>query len=290
MGHNYNVTLAEVLKSASVFLETHDFSGDLARTYYMMWKDLSLTELVNRLRESISVTEVEQFQQLLNRIVQHEPIQYILGYADVAGVRFKVTPSTLIPREDTVGLIPIIEQAVSDKLTGRLVDIGTGSGLLAILLKQALPTWQVIGVDISRDALAVAQENGEQLDMEIEWLQSDVLNQFSRHDCFDVIVSNPPYIGKHEVDLMDESVKRFEPPLALFAEEDGLAIYRKIAEQAPKFLANDGVLALEIGFSQGEVVSKMMKLAFPSAKVTVEQDLNGHHRYVIVQNGKGRFS
>lgn len=281
-------TLAEALQRASVFLEKRGYNGELARQYWLMAFDWTLTDLVSSLREVPSIEQLEQFESILERIVQDEPIQYILGYADFMGERFIVTEDTLIPREDTAGLVELALEYLKDNPTARVLDIGTGTGIIAISLAKRCPTSQIVGSDISYRALNVARHNQAKHQTHIIWCESDVFSNIDASEPFDVIISNPPYISESEIDVMDRSVLKYEPHSALFATEAGLAIYRTIAEQARAFLQVKGVILLEIGYKQGRAVRELFQEAFPEAIVQVKQDLNGLERYVVVDLRGGK--
>ena len=160
------------------------------------------------------------------------------------------------------------------------MDVGTGTGAIAISLKLASPNWQVTAVDIVPETLAVAKENAEMLGAKLDFVLGDTLTWAKEE--YDLIISNPPYISASEWELMDESVREFEPKSALFATENGLAIYRKLAQQAQQVLAKDGQIFLEIGFRQGEAVSEIFQQAFPDKKIQVKKDLSGNERMVYV--------
>ena len=155
---------------------------------------------------------------------------------------FKVTRDTLIPREDSSGLVDLALVALKESHSKRLLDIGTGTGILAISIKKECPEANVSAVDISKAALEVAQENAAQHDVDILFYLGDSIAPLPKGAKFEVIVSNPPYIGRHELEEMDESVKKYEPELALFAENDGLAFYEKLAKELPEWLMPNGTI------------------------------------------------
>ena len=185
----------------------------------------------------------------------------------------------MIPRPETEELVDwCLKSEPREALA--VTDIGTGSGAIAISLKLERPTWQVTAVDISTAALAVARENARHLKAEVEFVTSDVLRQVTQPQ--DVIISNPPYISSSEWELMDQSVREFEPKTALFAGNNGLAIYQQIALQSQTCLKPAGQIFLEIGFQQGPAVKEIFQNAFPQKKVCVKKDLLGNDRMVRV--------
>ena len=279
-----NASLAEVLKSASVFLEERGFDGNLAQSYWLRVFDWTLTDLVRQLHQVPNQEDYETFQEVLERLVRHEPLQYILGYEDFGGHRFKVTPAVLIPREDTAGILDLAATWLEKHPdASQALDLGTGSGVLAISLALRHPQLQLTAGDLSPEALAIAKENGINLQATVNWLVTDVCQDLPQDRTYDLVVSNPPYISETELDLMDESVKRYEPSMALFAEQGGLAFYRQLAKQIGSYLKPSACLILEIGFRQGQTVVDIFRRAFPQAKVSCHQDLNGRDRYVQVE-------
>ena len=208
-------------------------------------------------------------ETLLQRRELGEPLAYILGYREFYSRRFRVDTNVLIPRHETEVLI---EQALwFPKVPMRVLDIGTGSGCIAVTLKLERPQWEVWATDISFPALQVARENAETLGADIVFRHSNLFQQL-QGETFDLIVSNPPYIGREEP--LPREVKDFEPDSALFAEDSGLAIYRRLATEITTHLKPGGRLLLEIGQTQGVEVSEM----FSDAKVI--QDLDGNDRIV----------
>ncbi|OJG17701.1 protein-(glutamine-N5) methyltransferase, release factor-specific [Enterococcus canis] len=232
------------------------------------------------MKAAISPEEIAQVEQDTEALLKDVPPQYLLGFEEFYGRQFQVTPATLIPRPETEELVELVLAQVSDEQL-RVVDIGTGTGVIAISLKLARPNWQVTAVDLSTEALAVAEENARQLAADVRFLASDVLGAVNE---VDVIVSNPPYIAADEWREMDASVRKFEPKMALFAEDNGLAIYRQIAQEAQQKLSVNGQIFLEIGYQQGAAVKALFEAAFPDKKVQLHQDLSGHDRMIQVGN------
>ena len=206
---------------------------------------------------------------LLQRRENGEPLAYILGYREFYGRRFRVDSNVLIPRHETEILVEAALEV--EKENCRVLDIGTGSGCIAVTLKLERPDWEVWATDISSSALQVARENAETLGADITFRHSDLLDQLDG-EAFDLIVSNPPYIGRDEA--LPREVKEFEPSSALFADNSGLALYEQLANHAPKHLRPGGQVILEIGQDQGQAVSAL----FPGSKVI--KDLDGNDRVV----------
>lgn len=227
--------------------------------------------------EEISEDDIEEYQILIEQRGRHIPLQQLTKEAYFYGMKFFVNENVLIPRQDTEVLVEQVLSLSKGKENLKLLDMCTGSGciLLALLanLKQASGT----GVDLSEKALEVAQRNGEELGIEVSWVQSDLFDKVS--GSYDIIVSNPPYIETSVIEGLMDEVKLYEPRMALDGTEDGLFFYREITMQAGKYLKNNGILAFEIGYNQGKAVSEFMK-ENGYEEVQVLQDLAGLDRVV----------
>lgn len=221
----------------------------------------------------------ERFQQLITRRAQHIPLQYITGVQYFYGYQFKVTPDVLIPRYDTEVLIEkILETKQPFK---KVLDLCTGSGCIAITLAKELKTDVCVAVDISMEALQVADENAKNLDAEVTFLYGDLYQPVKENQWgnFDLIVSNPPYIPSAVCEELMEEVRAHEPRLALDGKEDGLYFYRGIISEAGRYLKKDGYLFLEIGHDQGLLVKEMLQEQ-GFQEVVIHQDLAGLDRVV----------
>lgn len=275
-------TYREVLSRASSFLETKGLEGYAIQYLFLARKNWQKLDWLLHMDQQISPADEVQIEADLQQLLGHRPPQYLLGYEEFYGHRFKVTEDTLIPRPETEELVALCLEQTEPAENLRVVDIGTGTGAIAVSLKLARPHWQITAVDLSEAALAVAKENAAQLGAEVAFYQGDTLTPV-RDQSWDIIVSNPPYISEQEWELMDASVRQFEPQMALFAAENGLVMYHKIADQAKKLLTPDGKIFVEIGFQQGKSVQRIFAEAFPDKKVAVIQDLSGKDRMVAVQ-------
>lgn len=237
------------------------------------------TDFVINYNNIISRDVYNQFQMDLQRLKQEEPVQYIVGFEWFYGRCFKVNHSTLIPRPETELLV---EEVLKYKYQIKnLLDIGTGTGAIAITLKKECEHINVTASDISKEALVVARENSKNLNAKVTLLHSDLFKNITeKYDC---IVSNPPYISRQEMNLMDASVVKYEPHLALFAENDGLAIYEQLAKQSQKYLTENGIICLEIGFNQGECVKNLFRQYFPNKTIEIIKDYANLDRIVVVK-------
>jgi len=210
---------------------------------------------------------------ILEKLRAHVPIQYVFEHTEWMGLDLRVTPATLIPRPETAELVEWVKEKADHHQALRIVDIGTGSGCIAIALKRACPLWDVTGVDISAEALAIAQQNAERNQVQVTWKQLDILSETL--DFIDIIVSNPPYICQKEKALMDARVLDHEPHSALFvSDDDPLLFYRRIAEM--KAARN---LFFEINEAYGKEVCDMLK-ELGYQHITLKCDIYGKERMV----------
>lgn len=249
---------------------------------YRGLKHWDLTQFVLHLRQEVSEEDEKLLSNIFHQLKAHKPAQYILGFEDFHGLRFQVDERVLIPRPETEELVELI-LAENPKTELKVLDIGTGSGAIAVSLKESCPLWQVTASDLSVDALELARENAKLNQVDISFIQSDVFEVIS--DSFDIIVSNPPYISENDKDEVGLNVLASEPKMALFADEDGLAIYRQIIERAAKHLSPQGKLYFEIGYKQGSDLKKLLSLHFPDKCVRVLKDQFGQDRMVVMDDG-----
>jgi len=215
-------------------------------------------------------------ESLLQRRLGHEPLAYILGYREFFGRRFVVRPGVLIPRQETEVLIEATIKAVQNK-KAEILDLGTGSGCIAITLKLEEPSWTVRATDISSRALDIAKENAGDLGAQVEFAEADGFDGFSER-VFDAIVTNPPYIGLEE-SLSDE-VQRFEPREALFSGLTGMEFYERLAKEAKANLKRGGHIVMEVGYKQAKAVALLFENEGWNVLDTV-RDLAGIPRVVI---------
>ncbi|WP_086444223.1 peptide chain release factor N(5)-glutamine methyltransferase [Candidatus Enterococcus lemimoniae] len=276
MGNRY----FEVLERAFSFLEKQGIEGYSILFVFLERKGWTKTDWLLHLKEEISPEEEQQIAEDLKQLGENYPPQYLLGYSDFFEHRFLVNEHTLIPRPETEELV---DRCLKENLNQPLivVDVGTGTGAIGISLKLARPDWQVTAIDISKEALKIAEQNAARLGATVDFIHGDGLKPI-KGTKIDILISNPPYISNAEWDLMDKSVRTFEPKTALFAENDGLAIYQQLAEEAKDWLNPNGKIYLEIGFQQGQAVKQLFQQAFAHKQVDIAQDLSGNDRMIIV--------
>ncbi|MCO4484391.1 methyltransferase [Streptococcus infantarius subsp. infantarius] len=244
-------------------------------------KGWSLLDFI--LHQNKEVTESDQkiLESIMAQLEDHRSPQYITGKAYFRDLELAVDERVLIPRPETEELVDLVLKENS-KADLRVLDIGTGSGAIAISLKSARPDWQVTASDISQGALQLAEENSKLNQVSLDFVESDVFGQIT--GTFDVIISNPPYIAYGDKDEVGMNVLASEPHLALFADEDGFAIYRQIIEGAGEHLSENGKLYFEIGYKQGDGLRALLSKHFPQKRVRVLEDIFGKDRKVVMDN------
>lgn len=229
---------------------------------------------------------IKRFNEGIIRLSNNEPLNYVLGYSYFYGYKMIVNKDVLIPRfetEELVGyVLAYIDEIFKDKDSICLVDIGTGSGAIAIALKKEEDKLEVYGSDISKEALEVAKKNALNNNADVNFLLGSLLEPITKKNIkLDVLVSNPPYIKQDEV--LEKSVKDYEPSIALFGGEDGLKYYRLIFKDAHKVMNEKGLLCFEIGYDQKESLTGLAKEYFKEAKIEVLKDINKKDRFLIIQ-------
>jgi release factor glutamine methyltransferase len=209
----------------------------------------------------LSCGELNRYNELLERRANGEPVQYITGHQEFWGLDLFVSPAVLIPRPETEHSVEAVVDLLHELKAPQIVDVGTGSGCIALALASELPDARIDALDISVEALGVARSNAHRLGFgdRITFAQSDLLeNYLPLGATFDVVVSNPPYVGKSEADKLQIEVRRHEPHCALFGGEQGLDIYRRLIPQAHRVLKPGGWLVMEIGYSQEQEIKGLL--------------------------------
>ena len=221
----------------------------------------------------------------LKRRIRGEPIQYILGKTEFMGLEFKVTPDVLIPRPETEIMV---EKAVdiahsSQLLALSILDIGTGSGCIAVSLARFIKDSKVTAVDISKPALQIAKQNALLNNVQVDFLESDLFSAYElRAKSFELIISNPPYIPSAEIETLQPEIK-YEPRMALDAGLDGLGFYRRIIDEAPRYLKEGGLLIMEMGYNQKEAIKNIFQNSGYFEIMECMRDFNNIDRVVIAR-------
>ena len=273
----------QAITKACLLLRRQGKEESLARFLLMYILDESPHLFSNNLSEQISKEIEDKYFSLIEKHIKEDvPLSHLVGFEYFYDRKYKVTKDVLSPRMETEELIyKVIEYVkASNKNKFKILDLCTGSGIIAITLKKELDqvSVDVIASDISEEAIEVAKENAQSHNATIKFIKSDIFNDID--DKFDIIVSNPPYIDRKDEVTMQDNVLKYDPHLALFAEEEGMYFYRKIIEQANDYLNENGVMFFEIGYDQKD---KIIKLADMNGySVEVYKDINGRDRMAFL--------
>lgn len=275
----------EALAWASSFLVDNGREETAARIAMQHILGISYSGVMLHLQDVLTIEQLMKFKKLIEEHASGRPVQYCVGSEEFYGRSFIVDESVLIPRPETeelvLGTINRLDK-LFNKQTLKLADIGTGSGAIAISMKLECPELSVVATDLSKKALMTAQKNAENLAATIDFRLGDLTAPLVG-ERFDIILSNPPYIAFNEAKEMSSIVLEHEPHSALFAEEEGLILYRKLAEQLPAIVNKPALIGLEIGYTQGEQVAKFFKNSFPQSIISIEKDINGRPRMIFCE-------
>ena len=235
----------------------------------------------NEARKSI----VDKYESGVKRLIEGEPLNYVLGYSYFYGYRLKVDEAVLIPRFETEELVGRVLSGYDEYFKDQkidLADVGTGSGAIAIALKKEEDNLNVYASDISKEALEVAIFNAQNNQADIRFFEGSMLKPLIENNIkLDILVSNPPYIRNDEV--VEHSVRDYEPNVALFGGDDGLKFYRMIFEDAHKVLKERSMMFFEMGYDQKENLTALAREFFPSADINVYKDINNKDRMLVIK-------
>lgn len=270
----------------SVFIQAliEIYGADEAESFfYMILEERHLMrriDLALQPEKELAQSDADYWNTLVDGLLKQTPIQYLLGIAHFCGLQFKVSPSVLIPRPETEELVEWIAQMFTEQKT--ILDIGTGSGCIAISLAHKLAKAEVHAIDISKEALIIAIENAKLNQVSVQFHETDILSTDNLPQKFDIIVSNPPYVRNLEKAEIKDNVLANEPHLALFvADDDALLFYRKITLLAQDFLTEDGLLFFEINqYLANETIAMLSQNGFSAE---LRKDIYGNNRMICAR-------
>ena len=293
MVDGFRMTVFEILNWSAHYLKDHRVENPRLNAELLLARSLSLSRegLYARLQNLIREEEKETVESLMKRRISGEPLQYILGHQEFWSIDFQVDSRALIPRPETELLVEQTLLILSEKSFKKppvVLEIGTGSGAVAVALAKEAKDIFVVASDISGDALRLAKENTASSGLlhRIKFVHGNLLDPFRllrEREPFDIILSNPPYIPFLEIEGLDKEVRDYEPIIALDGGEDGLSFYRDIISQAPLYLKKGGWLLLEIGQAQGGKVSEFIDKRGDFSPPQLLKDLSGLERVVKAQ-------
>ena len=274
----------QAITKACLLLRRQEKEESLARFLLMYMLDENSQLFSNNLSEQLSKEKEDLYFTLIDKHIKEDaPLSHLVGFEYFYDRKFKVTSDVLSPRMETEELIYKVIEYVkkSEKNNLKILDLCTGSGVIAITLKKELEDYpvEIIASDVSVAALNIAKENANTNKAEVSFIQSDIFENIK--DKFDIIVSNPPYIDYKDRTTMQDNVLNYDPHLALFAEEEGMYFYRRIIEEAKEHLTQDGVIFFEIGYDQREKIIELSRLNNYNAKVY--KDINGRDRMAFIK-------
>ncbi len=275
----------DVLNKAKKRVQNSEVTEEAVQILLLELCNMNSANLYLQYQQPMPDNLIEDFEAGVERLLNNEPLQYILGYQQFYGYKIKVDPSVLIPRYETEELVANVladsDYYFPNNESIDIADVGTGSGAIALALKLEEPKFKMSATDISEEALKLAEENARDYGVEINFYQGDMLQPLiDRGIKLDILVSNPPYIPKHQE--VQKSVDEYEPHVALFGGEDGLFFYHKIFENAYKVLKEKSFMAFEIGYDEKDNLVELVKHYFPNDQYNVLKDINGKDRMLFV--------
>ena len=275
--------IADTLKQASQQLRRADVPNDLldAQTLLAHALGKDRTYLIINFNETLTDDLLATYQALIDRRAAGEPLQYIVGHQEFYGLEFEVTPAVLIPRPETELIVEETIRLAASLAEPAIIDVGTGSGCIAVTLARELETARVMATDISAAALQVARRNAQKhgLSDRVQFLATDLLNGVAVKA--DFILSNPPYIAPHEIPTLQREVRDWEPHTALTDFSDGLQFYRRLLTEAPAHLKPKGYLIMEMGYQQAETIKALVDRTVWSEPKAL-RDLQGIERTLVL--------
>jgi len=250
--------------------------------------DVKKVDLYLNPDRTLTSQQVKKFKQFVRERISGKPLQYVIGTTEFFGLEFDVNESVLIPRPETETLVETVVEHLKNTSQPKIIDLGTGSGAIAIALAKNLENCFVFASDISSDALKVANENAKRHEVEdqIEFVCGDLFEPLKNKNLegtIDCVVSNPPYVSMEEFDNLPKEVKNYEPIVALKTDEEGMSFHRKIVGNSLDFLKQNGILALEVGLGQATKVAGLIRSQKEFENTEIKEDLGGIERIVIAR-------
>lgn len=278
-------TYKEVLRYAQNRMVEQNLGEQAAQLYLLELANLEAHDLYMEMDQEMDSDLMKRYEEGIKRMLSGEPLGHVLGFEWFYGYQFKVNEHVLIPRPETEELVANIlagyDEFFADSEDVTAVDIGTGSGAIAIAVKKEEPSISMMATDISKEAIQVANQNALANDAAVPFLVGDMLEPLIERDLkVDILISNPPYIPKDEE--MEATVVDHEPHVALFGGEDGLKFYRIIFEQCRKVLKDRAMMAFEMGWNQRDAMESLMEIYFPNDRYEIIKDMSGKDRMLFV--------
>lgn len=276
----------EVLNWAFSILKEHNREDNVANILLQYHLKCTNAEFYMNMREIINPQVIKKFKEdVLQHIKTGVPVQHLLGYEYFYGEKFIVNEHTLIPRPETEELVDLIMKTYPEDTELSFVDLGTGSGVIAITLAKHFKNARIYASDISEEALNVAKENALLLDVSIHFLEGDFLKPVIENNLkVDVIISNPPYIDYADLVSLSDTVRDFDPHQALFADNRGLAAYEVIMHQINDLTESPQAIYFEIGYEQAEELTKIFNKTLPNYEININKDINNKDRILIAKH------
>lgn len=271
-------TLGEILKLSTQYLEKHrvSFPRKNAEQIFGFFLSMKPIELYMFFDRPLQEMELKPCRLALKRRARSEPLDYIFGKKEFFHSHLTLTPDVLIPRQETELLLESVCRQIG-KMSGKALDLCTGSGCLAIGLKKVVPTLDVVATDLSSSALKIAEENGKANGVHIQWLQGDLTIPV-KGEKFHLVLCNPPYISEKEYAFLEEEVRLFEPKMALVSGETGHEFFKRLATELPHILYPRAKIFFEIGYTQKEEILEIFSSQHWQS-CRIEKDLAGHDRF-----------
>ena len=279
-----NWTYFKAQKWASSFLSQKGKKDIAAPEFILrMMHDWNTMDVLANNQVLMPNDEVMRFRRAIERVANDEPAQYVVGKAPFFGRTFVVNRDVLIPETETEELVEWVLSHHSNDEQLNVLDLGTGSGVIGITLALERPEWNITLSDVSDAALRVASANQRMHGTNLKQVKSDLFNNLN-YEQYDLIVTNPPYVSLNATDVMDESVLKYEPEIALFSSENGLGFYHRLFKDISDHVSSNGVLFGETGYDQEQSIQKLFKSLLPEAKIEVKHDIAGRMRMIHAWN------